>query len=62
MKIKGWIYFALLIAGIVLIAFGEQWMQKEYALILGFILLMFAIYNISVSWKRPSDFEEEDED
>ena len=62
MKIKAWIYFLLLIGGVLFIAVGEQWMQKEYALILGFVLLMFALYKISVSWKRGSDVEENEQE
>lgn len=59
MKIKQSIYFALLIAGFLVLAFGDHFMEKEVSLSIGFVLLMFAIYKISISWRRDKEAEEE---
>ena len=59
MKIKQPINFALLIAGLLILSFGDSFMQKEYALSIGFILMMFAVYKISVSWRSEKSDEED---
>ncbi|MCE2612639.1 hypothetical protein LVD13_06625 [Flavobacteriaceae bacterium D16] len=50
MKIKPFIYFLLIITGGLLIGFGGQIVLKEYAMIIGIVLIMFGIYKTSVSW------------
>ena len=59
MKIKAWIYFVLVITGVIILSTGEQFMPEEYALSLGFILLMFGLYKVSVSWNRGKEDEEQ---
>ena len=61
MKIKAWIYFILIISGILILSTGKQFMPEEYALSLGFILLMFGLYKVSVSWNQGTKNEEQDE-
>ncbi|MEM7381690.1 MAG: hypothetical protein AAF361_10905 [Bacteroidota bacterium] len=55
MKTKQTIYFLLIIVGAVIMATGNRWMQKEYALSLGIVLLMFGIYKSSQSWGRSGN-------
>ena len=61
MKIKAWIYFILIITGIIILSTGKQFMPEEYALSLGFILLMFGLYKVSVSWNRRTEDEDQGE-
>lgn len=66
MKIKGWIYFLSAILGIGFILSADAFIKKEYALSIGFILLMYGLYKISTSWKRNGDsksnIEQEDDE
>lgn len=55
MKNKQFIYFLLLISGALLMAFGERYITKEYALALGIIILMFGVYKLSTSWKNTTE-------
>lgn len=50
MKTKRTIYFVLIIAGALLMAIGDRFIRKEYAMSVGIVLLMFGIYKSSVSW------------
>jgi disulfide bond formation protein DsbB len=50
MKTKRTIYFVLIPIGAAVMAIGESFIRKEYALALGIIILMFGIYKSSVSW------------
>ncbi len=50
MKTKRIIYFLLIILGAVIMASDTLFKVKEYALILGIVLLMFGIYNTSKVW------------
>jgi hypothetical protein len=50
MKIKPLIYLLLIIAGGVLIGFGDRIMLKEYAMIIGIVLIMFGIYKTSAGY------------
>ncbi len=59
MKTKGGIYFIPIILGIVIMTFGEKYILREYALSLGFILLMFGLYKVSRSWRKNDSAEEE---
>ncbi|SMC82802.1 hypothetical protein SAMN05660703_2891 [Cellulophaga tyrosinoxydans] len=52
MKIKQIIYFFIILAGALVISFQSLFNTKEYALIIGIILLMFGIYKMSTSWKE----------
>lgn len=54
MKIKQIIYFLLIVIGALIMAFGPQFVEKEYALALGIIFLMFGIYKVSTSWKESA--------
>ena len=42
-----------------IIALGEKFILKEYALSIGFILLMFGLYKISRSWQKSDPTNEE---
>ena len=59
MKIKPLIYFLLIITGGILVGFGGRIMLKEYAMIIGIILIMFGIYKTSVSWTKEKPKKEE---
>ncbi|MEN8788928.1 MAG: hypothetical protein ABF293_05900 [Flavobacteriaceae bacterium] len=59
MKIKAWIYFILVLAGIAAIVGGEKILRKEYAQSIGIILLMFGLYKISRSWTHPKNKDED---
>ena len=59
MKIKAWIYFICIIAGIIMISTAGNVIPKEYAYSVGIILLMFGLYMVSVSWK-PKKMEEDE--
>ena len=59
MKINQSIYFALLITGLLVLVFGDFFVGKEISLSIGFVLLMFAIYKISVSWGSDNKTDEE---
>ena len=50
MKIKPLIYLLLIITGGMLIGFGDQILLKEYAMIIGIVLIMFGIYKTSASY------------
>ena len=60
MKTNDTINLILLVAGVLFVAFGEDYMLKEYALSLGFVLIMLAVYRFSRSW-RSGDTDEEEE-
>ena len=60
MKIKAVINFILVLVGILAIFGGENFIQREYAQSVGFVLLMLGLYRISSSWKR-SDNDDEDQ-
>tara|TARA_R110000868_G_scaffold331576_1_gene592539 strand:+ start:113 stop:301 length:189 start_codon:yes stop_codon:yes gene_type:complete len=62
MKIKQIIYFFLIVAGALVISFQNLFETKEYALIIGIILLMFGIYKMSTSWKENNDFTKDSEE
>ncbi len=62
MKIKPFIYLLLILAGALLLGWGDRLMQQEYALCLGIVLIMFGLYKTSVSWgsgEGESKIEEE---
>ncbi|MEJ1223397.1 hypothetical protein [Sediminicola sp. 1XM1-17] len=50
MKTKRIIYFLLIISGAVIMGAGENYMEKEYALCIGIVLLMFGIYKSTQIW------------
>jgi hypothetical protein len=52
MKTNPIIYLLLIIAGAIIMATGDQWVQKEYAMSIGIILLMFGIYKSSKFWTK----------
>ena len=60
MKINQAIYFTLMTVGVVLLAIGDNYIRKEYALSLGFILLMFSLYKMSLGWRKYKSEEEEE--
>tara|TARA_R110000796_G_scaffold252631_1_gene389137 strand:+ start:11020 stop:11208 length:189 start_codon:yes stop_codon:yes gene_type:complete len=55
MKIKRIIYFILIVVGATIMAFGDSFAVKEYALAIGITILMFGIYKTSTSWKDKND-------
>ena len=59
MKIKPLIYFLLIISGGLLIAYGGQIVLKEYAMIIGIVMIMFGIYKTSVSWTKNETNKED---
>ena len=50
MKTKRIIYFLLIITGALIMAAGESFMEKEYELSIGIVLLMFGIYKSTQIW------------
>lgn len=52
MKTNPIIYLLLIIAGAIIMATRDQWVQKEYAMSIGIILLMFGIYKSSKFWTK----------
>jgi disulfide bond formation protein DsbB len=52
MKTNRIIYFLLIIAGAIIMATRDLWVQKEYAMSIGIILLMFGIYKSSKVWTK----------
>lgn len=64
MKTKRIIYFSLIIIGAFIMGLGDNYMQKEYALSIGIVFLMFGIYKSSQVWNigntnNASETEEE---
>lgn len=57
MKNKKRVYFACILLGAIFAAFGEKVVAKEWALLLGFVLLMFGLYNsaLSIPSKEAND-------
>ncbi|MEB8329633.1 hypothetical protein OO009_09715 [Flavobacteriaceae bacterium KMM 6897] len=55
MKTKRIIYFLLIITGAVVMGAGENYMEKEYALCIGIVLLMFGIYKSTQIWSDQND-------
>ena len=60
MKTKQTIYLLLILMGAAVMAGGEQIVRKEYAYIIGLILLMFGIYKTSQLFSLPGTKEDED--
>jgi len=54
MKTNRIIYFLLIIAGALIMATRDLWVQKEYAMSIGIILLMFGIYKSSKVWTKTN--------
>lgn len=54
MKTKRIIYFTMILTGAIIMAAGENLMQKEYALCIGIVLLMFGIYKSTQIWQPPN--------
>ncbi len=61
MKTKRSIYFLLIIIGAVIMATGDAWIQKEYALCIGIVLLMFGIYKSSQAWNDEGKDKDKEE-
>ncbi|MGY8913996.1 MAG: hypothetical protein ACKVJF_02795 [Flavobacteriales bacterium] len=57
MKTKRIIYFLLIITGAFIMGAGENYMEKEYALSIGIVLLMFGIYKSTQIWSDNNDGE-----
>lgn len=55
MKTKRAIYFILITLGVLILGLGESYMEKEYALAIGFVLLMFGVFNSSQSYVSDKD-------
>ncbi|WP_297797097.1 hypothetical protein [uncultured Eudoraea sp.] len=61
MKTNRIIYFLLIIIGATIMATGDQWIQKEYSMSIGIVLLMFGIYKSSKVWSNAEEHNTEDE-
>ncbi|WP_047419676.1 hypothetical protein [Cellulophaga sp. Hel_I_12] len=60
MKTKQIIYLLFIITGALLMGFGPVYVEKEYALALGIIILMFGVYKASTSWTlKDQEIKEE---
>ena len=57
MKTKRIIYFLLIILGALIMGGGENYMEKEYALCIGIVLLMFGIYKSTQIWSDQGEGE-----
>lgn len=55
MKTKRIIYFLLIISGALIMGTGENYIEKEYALCIGIVLLMFGIYKSTQIWSDNSE-------
>lgn len=44
MKINGFINLFLVLVGALIMGFGERWIEEEYAMSLGIVLLMIGVY------------------
>ncbi|WP_394750064.1 hypothetical protein [Spongiimicrobium salis] len=62
MKTKRTIYFILMVIGGLIMGFGKGYMEKEYALSIGIVLLMFGIYKSTQVWSDTRVRQEEGED
>lgn len=58
MKTKPLIYFLLAIVGVIIMGFGDNFIQKEYALSIGMVFLMLGIYKSSQTWSGQNTEEE----
>lgn len=59
MKIKRTIYLILIVIGALMAGFGARFMEEEFALMLGFVLLMFGIYKTTQLWSSSQMEERE---
>ncbi|MCM4168959.1 hypothetical protein DHD08_14830 [Arenibacter sp. H213] len=50
MKIKRTIYLVLVIIGGLIAGYGDKFMEEEFALMIGFVLLMFGLYKSTQLW------------
>tara|TARA_R110002012_G_scaffold322105_1_gene555804 strand:+ start:8818 stop:9012 length:195 start_codon:yes stop_codon:yes gene_type:complete len=60
MKKKQIMYVSLIVIGALLMGFGPVYVEKEYALALGIIILMFGVYKASTSWTLKNQDIKED--
>ena len=61
MKSKRIFYLVLIILGAVIAGLGDNVLEKEYALSIGIVLIMFGLYKTTQLWSS-STFSEDDED
>ena len=61
MKTKRTFYLVLIVAGALIAGMGDHIMQREYALSIGIILLMFGLYKTTQLWSIDH-FDEEQKD
>lgn len=61
MKAKRTIYFILIVTGALVMGFGKNYMEKEYALSIGIVLLMFGVYKSTQVWSDSRSEEVEDD-
>ncbi|GBF19872.1 hypothetical protein GQ41_0531 [Arenibacter algicola] len=50
MKTKRTFYLVLIVAGALIAGMGDHIMQREYALSIGIVLLMFGLYKTTQLW------------
>lgn len=62
MKKKSTIYFILIVFGALIMGFGKHLVQKEYALSVGIVFLMFGIYKTTQTWSNENFKNKSDED
>ncbi len=54
MKTKRIIYFVMIVLGAFIAATGEIWIRKEFAMVLGMVLLMAGVYLSTRIWQPAS--------
>ncbi len=62
MKTKRIIYFLCIVAGAIVLGISQFVVQEEYYLSVGFILLMFGIYNTSKVWSIGAGNNNQEQD
>ncbi len=62
MKTKRTFYLVLIVVGVVIASLGENYMQEEYALSIGFALMMLGLYKTTQLWSNDKFEDKEKED
>lgn len=65
MKIKRVVIFGIIVLGALIMGFGGEFMQDEYAQAIGIVLMMFGLYKTTQVWSNenygPEEKEKEEE-
>ncbi|PXX23039.1 hypothetical protein [Arenibacter sp. ARW7G5Y1] len=59
MKTKRTFYLVLILVGAVISGLGDQYMEGEYALSIGIVLLMFGLYRTTQLWSIDQNKDED---